>query len=145
MIAVMLVIYSMFVPRYTYMAIRKHQVYSTAHDLAADIRYARRLTLGGGTTGNSGKIYWLKIYKVGSATDTWRIFEEGSEASPIKSVTVMTGIYMNETATSSFYFDSRGSTFPYNGGAVEIHDNDNAYQWDVSVVRGTGRVQLIER
>jgi Tfp pilus assembly protein FimT len=144
-IAIMIVLYAIFVPRYTYLAIRKHEVYSTAHDLAADIAYARRLTLGGGPTGNSGKVYWIKLYKVGAATDTWRIFESNNEAQPIKSVTVLNGVYLKETATSSFYFDIRGATYPYNGGAVEVHDNEKIYQWDVSVVRGTGRVKLIER
>ncbi|MFA6450286.1 MAG: hypothetical protein WCX65_12505 [bacterium] len=144
-IALIVLLYGMFVPRYTHLAIRKHQVYSTAHDLAADIRYARQLTFGGGPTGNSGKTYWLKLYKVGSATDTWRIFESDNEASPIKSVTVLPGVYLNETSTSSFYFDITGVTSPVNGGAVEVHDSDNKYQWDVSVVRGTGRVKLIER
>jgi hypothetical protein len=141
----MAVLVAMFVPRYTMLAVRKHQVYSTAHDLAADIDYARRLSIGEGLKGNSGKSYWLKLYKVGSATDTWKIFENGLESEPIKIVTVLTGVYLKDVSTTSFYFDGRGATTPFNGGVFEVHDTNNNYQWDVSVVRGTGRVQLIER
>ncbi len=144
-VALIAILVSMFVPHFSILAIRKHQTYSTAHDLAADLDYARRLALGGGPSGNSGKSYWVKLYKIGSATDTWKVFESDNESSPIKTVTVVDGVYLDEVSTSSFYFDSKGAVSPYNGGAVEVHDNENIYQWDVSVVRGTGRVKLIEK
>ena len=142
-LAIVVVLYAMFVPRYTYRAIRKHQVYSTAHDLAADLRYAQELSTRGGLTGNSGKKYVLKLYTVAGVTNTWKIFEDGNEAEPIKSVTVLPGVYLNEPSTDTFFFDSNGTVNPLIGAAVEVHDTENIYQWDVSVVRGTGRVKLI--
>jgi Tfp pilus assembly protein FimT len=141
---IIVILYGMFVPRYTKEAITKHKVYSTAHDLAADLRYARRLSIGGGTSGNSGKVYWLKLAQIGSATDTWYVFEHGGAATPIKTVTVLDGVELELTdhSTNSFYFDTMGVPHP-NGAAVEVRDTANIYRWHVSVVR-SGRVELIE-
>ncbi len=143
-VVIVAILAGMFVPRYTKEAALKHEVYSTAHDLAADIRYARTLSLGGGTAGNSGKTYWVKLYKVGSATDTWKVFENGNEASPIKSVTTRDNITLNDNSTSSFYFSSSGTPSPFTGGNIDVKDENSAYRWKVSVVRGTGSVTLTE-
>ena len=83
-IVLIIILYRLLVPRYTHRAILKHEVYSTAHALAADIRYTMKLATSGGISGNTSDEYYLKFYTVGTATDTWRIYQDGSEASPIR-------------------------------------------------------------
>lgn len=143
-LVIIVILYRLFIPRYTHLAILKHKVYSSAHDLAADLRYARRLAIGGGTSGNSGKVYWVKLDQVGSSTDTWYVFEHGSAASPIKSVTVLDGVELQlmDNSTNSFYFDAMGVPHPTDA-VVEVRDTKSLYRWHVSVVR-TGRIKLIE-
>ncbi len=145
------ILYKMFVPRYTKLAIIKHHVYSTAHDLAADLRYSRRLAMGGGLNGNTATslsqepAFRLELYTVGTATDSWRIYSTyGSSAAPIKTVTIEEGLRLSNTATNAFYFDSRGGPHPYTGGTILVEDVNSLYRWRVSVVRGTGKIELYE-
>ena len=137
------ILIKLFVPRYTRDAMTKYRVYAAAHNIASDLRYARRLSVGGGESGNSGKYYWFKFYTVGAATDTFRVFEDGSEASYIKSTTIDDGdITITSAATDSFYFDAYGRTYPAGGGTITVEDSGNRYRWDVSVVKNTGRIQM---
>ncbi|HOO56005.1 MAG TPA: prepilin-type N-terminal cleavage/methylation domain-containing protein [bacterium] len=143
-LVLIVILVKMFVPHYDRGAITKHEIYSTAHDLGADLRYARRLSVGGGVAGNTNKVYYLKFYTVGSATDTWRIYEDGDEANPIKSVTVLNGVRLFSTDTPSIYFDSAGSPGAAVGGKIDVFDEDDLYRWSVSVVKNTGKVELHE-
>lgn len=145
------ILYKIFVPRYTKLAIVKHHVYATAHDLAADLRYARRLAMGGGLNGNTSTsltqepAFWLQMYTAGTATDSWRIFSYyGSSASPVKQVTIDDDVRISSTATDAFYFDYRGGPHPYTGGTILVEDVNSIYRWRVSVVRGTGKIELYE-
>lgn len=132
------------VPRYAYQHVTRQKVYATAHNIAADLRYARRLSIGRGVKG-SGSNHWLRLYTVGTATDTWRVFEDGNEAAYLKAYTVPgNDIRIKGAATDSFYFDYRGIPEPANGGYISVYDNENRFQWNVSVVANTGRIQLIQ-
>ncbi len=132
------------VPKYTKSVYRKQEVYATAHAIAADLRYARRLSIGEGLSGNSGKTYWMTFYSSGPSTDSWKIFEYNADSEPIKFNTVLTGITLTNNATATYYFDSKGKPFPEYGGSIDVADSENLYRWRVSVIRGTGRIQLTQ-
>ena len=143
-VVLMSILAGVVVPRFAYDHVTHQKVYATAHNIAADLRYARRLSIGRGVKG-SGDNHWLKLYTVGSATDTWRVFENGGEANYLKTHTVPgNDIRIKGVATDSFYFDYRGNPSPANGGYISVYDRDNRYQWDVSVVANTGRIRLIQ-
>jgi len=140
---VIAILIKLLIPRYTRDAIIKYRVYTTAHAIASDLRYARQLSIGGGPSGNSGKFYWFKFYTVSTSTDTFRVFEDGSEANPIKSTTLGDNdIIISCSATDSFYFATSGAPVPTTGGTVSVQDAGNRYQWNVSVVKNTGRIQM---
>lgn len=151
-ILVLSILALMFVPRYTKDAILKHKVYSAAHDLAGDLRYARQLSMGGGKNGNPAVLpsaaeydvyYWVQLYQTGSATDSWKIYSMASgPANPIKSSTIPKDIEMIENPTASFYFDKNGAPYPATTGYVEVRDTTGTYRWAVSVARVTGQVKL---
>lgn len=145
----------MFVPRYTKDAILKHKVYATAHDLAADLRYARQLSMGGGLQGNpetaanaaeNPVYYWLEIYKsTGAATDSWRIYPmNAGAAGSVKDITILGDIELVESATPAFYFDKNGTPTPGTNAYIEVRDTAGNYRWAVSVARTTGQVVLNE-
>ena len=149
LVIVLLAILSLvFVPRFSYDAILKHQVYSTAHDVAADLRYARRLALGTGLEGStsvsigSGEIFWLEVYNSGSATDSWRILDNSNNA--IKEVQAVSGVQIVQNATNSFYFDRDGVPYPAGGDYFIVEDYNGKYRWGISVIRCTGQVKLTE-
>ena len=132
------------VPRFAYENVTRQKVYAVAHNMAADLRYARRLSIGRGQHGG-GSDHWFKLYTVGTATDTFRVFENGDEANPIKEYTVPgNDIVISASATDSFYFDYKGDPVPATGGAISVSDKYGRCQWDVSVIRNTGRVRLIQ-
>lgn len=145
----------MFVPRYTKDAILKHKVYATAHDLAADLRYARQLSMGGGVQGNpqttpsaaeNPVYYWLEIYKsAGAATDSWRIYPMSSGAgAAVKEINSLEDIELVESATPAFYFDKNGTPTPSTNAYIEVRDTAGKYRWAVSVARTTGQIVLNE-
>jgi Tfp pilus assembly protein FimT len=145
-VCILAILAKMFVPRFTREELIKWRVGTTAHNIASDVRYARRLALNGGTAGGSGKSYWFRLYKAASAaTDTFKVYENGSEATPIKSTTTpWSDVMIVGISTDSFYFSTSGVPVPINGGGVTISDANNNYQWNVSVVKNTGRVSLTQ-
>ncbi len=142
--ALMAILYYVFVPKYTLDAARKPQTLASAQALAGDLRYTQQLSMNGGPNGNSGKLYCLKFYNSGTATDTWKIFAQDSESAPIKTVTLTPGMNVASVSTDSFYFDTTGLPYPATGGNVVISDPQGTYSWRVSVVKTTGRVMLTE-
>jgi Tfp pilus assembly protein FimT len=146
-IILVLILAAMLVPRYSREAITKHKVYASAHDLAADLRYARRLAIGGGLNGQDENPFWLTLSAnpAAGATNTWKIYEDGNSANPVKTVTALEEIefLVVGTATDSFRFDRDGAPTP-DSAAVDVADSGGLYRWRVSVVRSTGRVTLTE-
>lgn len=156
-IVIIAILHKMFVPRYSKDAILKHKVYSTAHDLAADLRYARRLAIGGGLEGNPitdpgdgteyPAKYWFEVYKSAgaAATDSWRVYSySGTPGSPEKSEKILSDLIIEQNATNAIYFDDKGAPYPSGGDYFEVRDTDSRYRWRVSVERGTGFVKLWE-
>ena len=143
-IVLIIIITSMFVPRYSKQAKLKPEVYATAHALAADFRYTQQLAAGGGLSGNSGEEYWLKFYTTGTATDTWKIYEDGNEAEPIKTVELLSDMRIHSTDTPSMFYFATGTPSLTSGGSVDVYDRYNYYRWRVSIVRKTGKVELTE-
>jgi len=137
-----------FVPRFSHDAILEKQVYTTAHDLAGDLRYARRLAMGSGLEGStsvtidSGEVFWLIVFKTGTATDSWKIVDSGNNQ--IKSVQAVPGVQITDNATASFYFDRQGVPYPSGGDYIIVEDYNSKYRWAVSLIRGTGQVKLRE-
>ncbi|HOC93081.1 MAG TPA: GspH/FimT family pseudopilin [bacterium] len=146
-IILVLILASMLVPRYSRDAITKHKVYASAHDLAADLRYARRLAIGGGQDGQDENPFWLTLSAnpAAGATNTWKIYEDGNPGNPLKTVTALEEIefLVVGAATDSFRFDRDGAPTP-DSAAIDVADSGGLYRWRVSVVRSTGRVTLSE-
>ena len=150
------IIAAVVVPRFSYKRILKQKVYVVAHEIAADIRYAQRLSESGNrdvgtalpalpSTWTTQQTYWFKLYASGSATDTFRVFKENSEANYVKTTeTYKSDIKIQSNSTDSFYFNTRGEPYPVIGGVISVSDTDGVYQWDVSIARTTGRVSLIK-
>ena len=143
-VALISILAGIIIPRFTYKQVTCSKVYTVAHNIAGDLRYARRLSIGQGTSGGSGMEYWLKLSTVGTATDTYRILEGGDEANPLKTYTVNgSDITIIGSSTDSYYFNTRGDPSP-DGGFIIVRDTDNICQWNVSVIRSTGRIQMIQ-
>jgi len=154
-IVIMAILAKMFVPRYSKDAILMHKVYSTAHDMASDLRYARRLATTGGEQGNPisdpssattiESKFWFEIYKTAgaSATDSWRVYSyHGSQGSPVKTNQVLSDMVIEQPATNAVYFDDRGVPYPSSTSYFDVADTEGKYRWRVSVERGTGYVRL---
>jgi prepilin-type N-terminal cleavage/methylation domain-containing protein len=132
-------------PRFAQRSMSRQKVYAVAHNIASDLRAAQKYNIGQGLNGASGKSYWFKLYTVGTATDTFRIFEQNNEANPMRTYTVPgSDIVIKGNATDSYYFNTRGEPRPVNGSSISVSDRDGMYQWNVVVVKTTGRVELVQ-
>lgn len=148
------IIAGILIPRYAYIHVTKQKVYAVAHDMADDIRYARKLSTGGEpdtavvypvVVPQTPTKYWFKLYTLGTATDTYRIFRMNSEANPIKSTSLYgSDVVVTAAATDSFAFNATGTATPAAGGTISVKDAGNNYQWDITVVGPTGRVYLTQ-
>ncbi|MFH1538638.1 MAG: prepilin-type N-terminal cleavage/methylation domain-containing protein [bacterium] len=154
--AVILILAAAFIPRFTRDAIVQKKVYTAAHNIASDIRYARRLAVGGGTTGNAGLDYYTYFTTAGASTDTVELYETGA-GNPEKSTLVgdddVQLEMLESLLTDSIYFSATGQ--PYyapapgfastpTGFTIEVKDSGDRWIWRVSVERNTGRAFLTE-
>jgi prepilin-type N-terminal cleavage/methylation domain-containing protein len=140
------------VPRFEYGHITQQEVYAVAHTIAKDLRKTRRYAIGQGDYGNQGmtthttvpayKSYGLKIL----SSTSWEIWEFNG-APPSRSLVTQTlrnDEVLVSSAANDFVFDNWGTpTTPGAGGVIEVKDFKDRYQWNVSVIKNTGRVTLV--
>lgn len=141
------------VPRFEYSHITQQEVYAVAHTIAKDLRKTRHYAIGQGEHGSQGltvhstapsyKTYGLTVL---SAT-SWEVWEYDSGVPVSRSLTTETlrnsEIQVTST-TPDYVFNRLGTpTTPAAGGVIEVKDFKDRYQWNVSVIKNTGRVTLV--
>ena len=137
------IIAAIIVPKYSATKVTKQKVYAVAHNIAQDLRYAQKMATGSGPTGGNTTNYWFKFYTAGTATDTFKVFMEGDEANPLRTTTLFgNDIRIFASSTDSYYFNSRGEPYPDSDEYIAVKDAGNNYQWNVSIIRTTGRISL---
>jgi len=137
------IIAAIVVPKYSATKVTKQKVYAVAHNIAQDLRYAQKMATGSGPVGGNTTNYWFKLYTAGTSTDTFRVFRQGDEANPLRTTTLFgNDIQILGSSTDSYYFNSRGEPFPNANGYVTVQDAGNNYQWNVSIIKTTGRIVL---
>lgn len=154
LVLVLIVILTMmFVPGYVSDVILKEKVAGVAHDIAGDLRLARRMAINGGPEGDCRENYWFRLFATGSI-----VFKNSNPASAVHSTEIVgndvrffnPGIAFNNPTPAAiarpsiaYIFSATGSVItPATGGVIVVSDTDNKFQWNVSVVRTTGRIIL---
>lgn len=143
LLSVLLVLMYAFVPRFSRDAIVQKKVYTVAHNIAADLRYSRRLSISAGPTGNSGKYYGVTLSTVGTSTDTVLVQDDSVPRNAVKTTTLGDAdvqMWLLSPSTDSVYFSYRGEPNLTNGATFRVRDVGNQFEWYVSVEKTTGRV-----
>ena len=138
------------VPRLDYKHITRQEVYAVAHTVAKDLRKTRRYAIGQGERGTMGLTTHttsptLRTYRleITSAT-SWKIVEDNAGVpTDLITQTLRNSEVQVATVGDVFEFNSLGTPVnPVAGGAIQVKDYKDRYQWNVSVIKNTGRVTL---
>lgn len=141
------------VPRFEYAHISQQEVYAVAHDIAKDLRKTRHYAVGQGEQGSQGqtvhttsptyKTYGLTIL----SSTSWELWEYDGVVPVSRSLyteSLRNSEVQVSSATPDFVFDRLGTpATPAAGGFIEVKDSKDRYQWNVSVIKNTGRVVLV--
>lgn len=151
---VVLILIGALIPRYTRDALVQRKVYTAAHTIASDIRYARRLAVGGGTTGNSDTDFYASFTTAGTSTDTVEVYGVGigwSQKSTLVGDDDVRIEVLEPALSDTVYFSATGQPYYVTAGAssstgftVEVKDSGDNWIWRVSVERVTGQPLLTE-
>lgn len=143
------------VPRFDRGRITQQEVYVVAHNIAKDLRKTRHYAIGQGEYGTEGRTdlhstdptfnqFIFELSATGAATDTWKVIDPADAGNPVSSFTLPDDtIRISSAATDTYLFDNLGAPSPAAGGVIEVTDFQSRYQWNVSVVKNTGRIMLV--
>lgn len=120
-------------PRFSNTILTERKVYTTSHQLAAEMKFTQRLSL------SSNKNYIIRFYP-SSPYKSYKIFRQGDEANPVKEKNFPGDINCRSTATNSFTFTPLG-TASING---EVSIDDGKVKRRIQVRAATGRAEISE-